>query len=102
MICPGCQCQITFVDGLKSMHPTRVRCSKCRTLFRITAPGQTLFLGGMVVLFLIAAAVLGDVFATDLWSGLIGIFCLVLLLIFLEFLTYWYNSAHGRLHKVEG
>jgi predicted Zn finger-like uncharacterized protein len=101
MICPACKSRITFVDAIKSWHPTQVRCGQCGTLFHIRAPGQKALLCGIVVVFLLAAAGLGDVFATNIWAGVYGIAGLVLLLVFVEFLTYRYYSTHGQLHKVE-
>jgi predicted Zn finger-like uncharacterized protein len=101
MICPACKSRITFVDAIKSWHPTRVRCGQCGTLFRITAPRQTVLLCCVLGGFLLAAAGLGDVFVTKPWAGVIGILGLALLLVFVEFLTYRYYSTHGKLHKVE-
>jgi hypothetical protein len=100
MKCPLCQGRINFGDGARLWLQARVHCRQCATTFRITAPGQTAFLRGLLLVFVVGAGVLGVVFFADFWAGIIGIACLALLLVLLEFLTYHFYSRYGRLHEV--
>ena len=51
MKCKNCNAEITFLRVLKQPSPFRFKCSECKAKYKVSTPGMTAILVGVVVAF---------------------------------------------------